>query len=117
MSAKGDALVSNSSSHVKEKYDGVIESMQSAAKYGVDYFKVTFTVAEGTDADTEIFTFQPFDTSWGGWDQNILKLSDAQYDADTQQYVAYISGETVRNSLSTSGTLESILALYRLSRQ
>lgn len=114
LTAKGDVLISTQTetSHTKTEnekteYDGYIQTL-SKEQYSAKYYKVTFQVAEGTAQDTNIFTFQPFDTSWGGWEQNIIKLSDAQYDEENSQYVAYILGETVLNSYSAGGTLNGV---------
>ncbi|MDO4166847.1 MAG: cellulase family glycosylhydrolase, partial [Eubacteriales bacterium] len=114
LTAKGDTLISTQTetSHTKTengevKYDGYIQTL-TAAQYSEKYYKVTFQVAEGTAQDTDIFTFQPYDTSWNGWQQNIIKFSDAQYDEENSQYVAYMSGETVLNSYTDGGTLNGV---------
>lgn len=122
LTAKGDILVSTQTlaSHTKMDkgevvyddqknpvYDGYIQGF-TKAQYTADYFKVTFTVAEGIAADTQIFTFQPYDTGWGGWEQNIIKFSDAQYDEKNSQYVAYMSCKQVVDSLSTGNTLNGV---------
>ena len=73
-----------------------------------DYYKITFKVAEGTAEDTKIVTFQPYDTSYQGWQDNIIKLSDAQYDEENAQYVAYISGDKIRDSYTTGGKFNGI---------
>ena len=66
LTVKGDDLSSNLGSHVSgEAYNGYLQSMtKDSAK--ADYYKITFKVAEGTAEDTEIVTFQPYDTSGGG---------------------------------------------------
>ena len=108
LTVKGDDLSSNLGSHVSgEAYNGYLQSMtKDSAK--ADYYKITFKVAEGTAEDTEIVTFQPYDTSWGGWQDNIIKLSDAQYDEENAQYVAYISGDKIRDSYTTGGKFNGI---------
>lgn len=108
LTVSGDKLVSTQESRTQDgKYNGYVQSM-TGNKMNAGYYKVTFKVAEGTAQDTKIFTFQPYDTTYGGWQDNIIKLSDAQYDDENDQYVAYISGDKIRDSYTTGGTLNGI---------
>lgn len=82
LTVKGDDLSSNLGNHVSgEAYNGYLQSMTKDSA-NADYYKITFKVAEGTAEDTKIVTFQPYDTSYQGWQDNIIKLSDAQYDEE-----------------------------------
>lgn len=113
-SSLGAKLVSNDSSHDSTdsesgdyKYDGYLQTIDIAKATG-DYFKVSFTIAEGTESTTEIVTFQPFDTSWSGWQENTITLADAQLDSANSQYTAYISIADIKASYTGSGTLKGI---------
>ncbi len=108
LSAKGDTLISNSSAHVKTSYDGLIQTNTGATLPTGKYFKITFTADKSTPADTKLFTIQPFDSSWGGWNDNIITFGDAQYDSATDSYVAFLSIDTVKNSLVTGKSLKGI---------
>lgn len=108
LTVKGDDLSSNLGNHVSgEAYNGYLQSMTKDSA-NADYYKITFKVAEGTAEDTKIVTFQPYDTSYQGWQDNIIKLSDAQYDEENAQYVAYISGDKIRDSYTTGGKFNGI---------
>ncbi len=105
---KGDKLISTQTetSHVKDtgEYDGYIQTL-SAEQLKSTYLKLTFTVAADTAAETKLFTVQPFDTKWGGWQDNIVKMSDAQYDETKEQYVAYVDCAKVLESYTSGGTI------------
>ena len=71
LTVKGDDLSSNLGNHVSgEAYNGYLQSMTKDSA-NADYYKITFKVAEGTAEDTKIVTFQPYDTSYQGWQDNI----------------------------------------------
>lgn len=105
--AKSLVSTQTETSHTKQDddgntiYDGYIQGF-TEVQYTADYFKVTFTVAADTAADTKIVTFKPYNEKWGGWDDNIIKLSDAQYDEEKSEYVAYLSCKQVRDSLTVN---------------
>lgn len=111
LTASGNALISNSSSHVGSKYDGYIQSTfksSDSAFFESDYLKVTFTIEGDFDDETMVFNFQPFDTNWDGWEQNIVTMGDADYDTATGIYTAYYPTQKIIQSLSTGGTLQGI---------
>lgn len=126
LTASGDTLVSTMSEsyHAKKDdttkellyddsgnliYDGYIQGVNSSSDTDL-YYKLVFTVADATNvaADTKLFNFQPYDSAWGGWDENIITMADAQYDEENDNYVAYLSVDAVKKSLSTSNTLKGI---------
>ncbi len=115
LSVSGGKLTSNDSSHDSKddsgsyKYDGYIQTVSSSDLTG-DYFKVTYKAADGVtlSESDKIFTFQPFDTGWGGWQDNIIKVSDSQLDSDTGEYTAWISIADIKASYTSGGTLNGV---------
>lgn len=73
-----------------------------------EYLKVTYTVDGDVEDATKIFNFQPFDSNWGGWNDNFVTIGDSQYDAGTESYTAYISTESIKASLGDGKTLKGI---------
>lgn len=86
-------------------FDGYIQTVQGADLLNSSYIKVTYTVTGTVTDDTEIFTVQPFDTAWGGWNDNKIKIGDSILSDGV--YTAYLSVADVKASL-TSGTLKGI---------
>lgn len=112
LQVSGDALVSTSSSHHKDdgSYDGYIQSDyadKNAETIASNYLKLTYKVNGTVTDDTQVFNFQPFNTSWGGWDDNFITVGSSDYDASTGNYTAYVPTQKVIQSLS-SGTLNGI---------
>lgn len=110
LSASGNALVSNSSSHTGDEYNGYIQTNNATDTTLVnsDYLRVTFTVEGDFKDDTKVFNFQPFDKSWGGWNDNIITMGDADYDTSSGVYTAYIQTAKVKQSLNTGKDLNGI---------
>ncbi len=112
LQVSGDALVSTSSSHYKENgsYDGYIQSDyadKNAETIESNYLKIVYKVTGTVTDSTQIFTLQPFNTSWGGWENNFVTIGDSDYNASTGEYTAYIPTQKIVQSLS-SGTLQGI---------
>lgn len=116
LQVSGDALVSTSSSHYDENgsYNGYIQTDyadKNAETIESNYLKLTYKVKGTVTDSTQVFDFQPFNTSWGGWDDNIVTIGDSDYDASTGIYTAYIPTQKVIQSLS-SGTLNGINIMF-----
>ena len=110
LTVKGDALISNSSEHVGETYNGYLQTVNATNTDYIEskYLSVKYSV-DGEAADnTDVFNFQPFDTSWGGWDDNIITIGDSTYDESSKTYTAKIPTQKVIQSLSTGGTINGI---------
>lgn len=111
LQVSGDALVSTSSSHYKDgSYDGYIQSDfadKNAETIESNYLKIVYKVTGAVTDSTQIFTLQPFNTSWGGWENNIVTIGDSDYDAASGTYTAYVPTQKIIQSLS-SGTLNGI---------
>lgn len=116
LTVKGDVLISNTAAHDSKnddgsyKYDGYIQTVNATNTDYVEskYLSVKYSV-EGEIADsTEVFNFQPFDKSWGGWNDNIITISDSVYDEGTKTYTAKIPTQKVIQSLNTGGELNGI---------
>lgn len=111
LTASGNALVSNSSSHYEnESYNGYIQTNYATDTTLVnsDYLRVTFTVEGDFDDETVVFNLQPFDKSWGGWNDNFITMADADYDTATGVYTAYYSTQKIIQSLNTGKDLNGI---------
>lgn len=114
LTEKGDKLISNSSAHVKENggYDGYIQTVNATNTDYIEskYLSVKFSVDGDLSADTKVFNFQPFDSGWGGWDDNIITIGDSTYDEGSKTYTAKISTQKVIQSLNkgAGGTLNGI---------
>ncbi len=90
-----------------ESYDGYIQTFQDADILASDYLKIEYTASGDIIDETEVFNLQPFDTSWGGWDDNIITIGDSVDNGDGT-YTAYIPTQKVVQSLSSGGTLNGI---------
>lgn len=111
LTVKGDALISNSSAHVKNgTYDGVIQTTMATNTDYIEskYISVKYSVEGEAAKDTEVFNLQPFDTSWGGWNDNRITISDSDYDEGTKTYTAKVSTQKVIQSLSTGNALNGV---------
>ena len=73
-----------------------------------EYLKVTYTVDGEIDDTAKLFNFQPFDSGWGGWQDNFLTAGDGEYDSASGTYSAYISTDSIKASLGTGKTLKGI---------
>ena len=110
LSEKEDKLISNSSAHVGDEYNGYIQTVDATNTDYVEskYLSVKYSVEGEADDSTEVFNFQPFDKGWGGWDDNFVKIGDSTYDESTKTYTAKIPTQKVIQSLSTGGELNGI---------
>lgn len=109
LSVDSNKLESNGEGHYTEAgaWDGYIQTSTDTETLESKYVCVKYKVSEGitvTD-DTKVFNFQPFNTSWGGWDNNFVTIGMSDYDSETQTYTAYYQTEKIKQSLS-SGTLQ-----------
>lgn len=112
LTVKGDALISNSSVHAKDdgSYDGYIQTVNAD---NADYFDsnelcVKYSVSGDVAADTKVLNFQPFDKSWGGWNDNYITIGDSSYDETTGIYTAKISTQKVIQSLNTGKEINGV---------
>ena len=80
-----------------ENFSGYIHSGQGADFLAAKYLKITYTVTGDAPENANLFTFQPFDSNWGGWPNNFVTLADSIKDGDT--YTAYVSVDDVKTSL------------------
>ncbi len=80
-----------------ENFSGYIHSGQGADFLAAKYLKITYTVTGDAPENANLFTFQPFDSNWGGWQNNFVTLADSIKDGDT--YTAYVSVDDVKASL------------------
>ncbi len=87
---------------------GYIQSNQDSNIPEGEYLKITYTVDGDVENDTNIFNLQPFDTAWGGWNDNFVTVGDSSYDTATETYTAYISTESIKSSLGEGKTLKGI---------
>ncbi|MBO5485008.1 MAG: cellulase family glycosylhydrolase [Lachnospiraceae bacterium] len=112
LTESGKKLTSNDSSHDKvengeTKYDGYLQTVNIGDATG-KYFKVSYKTEGTPAAETKVFTFQPFDTGWNGWEDNIITIGDSQMDSGKGEYVAYISIDAIKKSYTKTGTLKGI---------
>lgn len=80
-----------------ESFNGYIYSGQGAAFLSAKYLKITYTVTGEVGENVNLFTFQPFDSEWGGWQNNFVTIADSIKSGDS--YTAYVSVDDVKASL------------------
>ena len=85
------------------KYDGYIQSLTS---FNSDYLRITYTVSGDVNNDTKVFTFQPYDSSWGGWEDNFATIGESVLEDGV--YTFTIPTEKIVQSLSTGKTIQGI---------
>lgn len=109
LTAKGDVLISNSSKHTSgEKYDGYIQSYDKLANLTGDLIEVVYSVEGDIVGDEEIITIQPYDSNWGGWNDNIVSIANSIYNSEKNTYSAYLSVEGIKASLDTGKALKGL---------
>ncbi len=98
------SLVSNDASRTKTdgSYDGYIQTLED---FSSDYLMITYTVDRDVASDTKVFTFQPFNASYSGWEDNIATIGGSTLDNGV--YTFYIPTQKVVQSLST-GTIKGL---------
>ena len=89
------------------QYDGYIQSDRDEKIPNGVYLKVVFTIEEIPEDDAPIFIFQPFNTAWGGWQENPITFGEAIYDSAADTYSAYISISEIKQTLE-EGVLKGI---------
>lgn len=107
LTESGNKLISNSSAHdgTDNKYDGYIQTIYADDLAG-KYFKVSYKSDTALAAGAQVFTFQPFDTDWHGWQDNFITPADSQL--DNGEYTAYISVDAIKKSYTGGGTFNGI---------
>lgn len=114
LSVSGSSLVSNGSSHYsvdettgETSWNGYIQTNMDDDTLNSDYLVIKYEIEDGVSQDAAVINIQPFNTSWGGWDNNLVTPSDSDYDEQTGLYTYYIKTQKVISSLS-SGTIYGI---------
>ncbi|MCD8327685.1 MAG: cellulase family glycosylhydrolase [Ruminococcus sp.] len=105
LTASGVELVSTTNtqtSYVQTNLTSDSEDMLDS-----DYLYIVYTVNDTVTDDTKTFNLQPFNTSWGGWDDNYVTIGASDYDSSTGQYTYYVATQKIIQSLS-SGTFYGI---------
>ncbi len=81
-----------------DSFNGYIHSCQQAEALAAKYFKITYTVTGEAPAAANLFTFQPFDSGWQGWQNNFVTISSSVAESDGS-YTAYVPVGDVKASL------------------
>ncbi len=99
---------SDSSRGTGDNYEGYIATCYNV---DADYLKITYTVdnASALEEWTSLFNFMPYTSSWGGWQSNLISLSDSTYSDGV--YTAYIAVDTIKASC-TDGDVAGINVCY-----
>lgn len=100
-----EKVMSTSDCYTSGTFKGYIQSSESADELASSYVKVVYSVTGTVSDDTEIFTLQPYNAVWEGWDNNIITIGDSVL--DNGMYTAYMSVPDIKASLS-SGTVKGI---------
>ncbi len=79
-------------------YNGYIQTNQESEFLSADYIKVVYSIDGEVSDDTEIFTIQPFNTEWNGWQNNFV--TPAGSTLENGVYTAYIAMADIKASLS-----------------
>ena len=98
-------LVSDDPSHTGEDgtYNGYIQTLENLTS---DYLRITYTVSKDLSSDTKVFSFKPFDTSWGGWEDNPVTIGESELKNGV--YTFTIPTQKVIQSLTTGNTIKGI---------
>lgn len=90
-------------------YDGYLYTWNPPIE--ADALKLVYTVKDETviENGTDLFYIQPFNTSWGGWQCNVINGANSEKEDDV--YVATMSAQKVIDSL-TDGELKGINVSY-----
>ena len=75
-----EKVVSTSDCVTSDGFDGYIQTVRDSAYLSSDYIKVTYTVTGTVTDETNIFTIQPFNSEWGGWDDNFITIGNSILD-------------------------------------
>lgn len=98
---KGDKKGDAGAVHVDDNgnYDGIAVSNTGKA-VTAKYLKVTYTIPDTSSLkeDSNIFTFQPYTSSWGGWQHNYITFGDA-IDNGGNSYTSYIAVRDIKASM------------------
>lgn len=83
---------------VDGEYNGYIQSNQQSEFLNSEYLKVCYTLSGTAAENANIFTIQPFNTEWGGWQDNFVSLDNSMLNDGV--YTAYISMADIKASLA-----------------
>lgn len=99
------SLISDDSSRTDTEgnYNGYIQSL---TKFTSDYLRITYTVSGKVKDDTKVFTFQPYDLTWQGWEDNFVTIGESTLENGV--YTFTIPTEKVVQSLSTGKSIQGI---------
>lgn len=99
-------VLSDLSSADNTDKEGYFYSMQDKTLLAGSFIRITYNI-NGTYSDSaEPFILKPFNTEWGGWDDNFVSVGGSQKIGD-DRYAAYILIADITASLS-SGTIAGI---------
>ncbi len=101
-----DGISSTDQTGTGDNFKGYIYSGKGADFLAAKYLKITYTVTGDVDENVNLFTFQPFDSNWGGWPNNFVTLADSIKDGDS--YTAYVSVDDVKASLGEGASAMGI---------
>ncbi len=87
-------------------YNGLICSVQDSKALAGKYFRIDYTVTGEVTDDAKLFNVQPFDKSWGGWNDNIITAGEGIKNGDA--YTTYVELDKIKASLSTGKALKGI---------
>lgn len=99
-------ILSNLSSADNTDKEGYFHSIQDKTLLSGNFIRITYSISGTYTDSTEPFILKPFNTEWGGWDDNFVSVGSSQKTTDNE-YTAYISVADITASLS-SGTLAGI---------
>ncbi|MFT3950423.1 MAG: cellulase family glycosylhydrolase [Oscillospiraceae bacterium] len=108
LTASGDTLVSNTSEHDADAYNGYIQSNQDANLPAGEYVKLVYSLTGAATESTKVFDLQPYDVSWGGWTDNFVTVGDSFYNSTDKTYAAYVKISDIKASLTTGKALKGI---------
>lgn len=98
---KGDKKGDTGAVHVDDNgnYDGVAVSNTGKA-VTAKYLKITYTIPDTSSLkeDSNLFTLQPYTSSWGGWQHNYITFADA-IDNGNNSYTSYIAVRNIKASM------------------
>ena len=99
------SLVSDDASHTAEDgtYNGYIQTLENLTS---DYLRITYTVSGELPPDAKVFSFKPFDSAWGGWEDNFATIGDSVLENGV--YTFTIDTQKIKQSLTTGKPIKGI---------
>lgn len=109
LTVTGDDLISTNHEVDSDGNYGYLQTNMDTDTLESNYLAVSYKLGDDVTVtdDLQVFNLQPFNTSWGGWDDNYITVGESDYDSSTGVYTGYIATAKVGQSLS-SGTLYGI---------